>query len=257
MAKPLNLEEQEQLDEIKHFWKNYGNLITWALIVVFGAIAAWNGWQYWQRSQAAQASALYEEVERAATGGDMTRLERAFTDMKDKFGRTTYAHQAGLLAAKTFAEKGNVDAAKSALLWVADKASDEGYQASARLRLAAVLAEAKAYDDALKQLAGDFPAQFAGLVADRRADIYNLQGKKAEAKVEYLKAWRALDERGEYRRLVEVKLTALGVDPKAVTTPATPATPATAATSPVAATAASAKAAPPPPATAASAGAKP
>ena len=254
MAKPLNLEEQEQLDEIKHFWKNYGNLITWALIVVFGAIAAWNGWQYWQRSQAAQASALYEEVERAATGGDMTRLERAFTDMKDKFGRTTYAHQAGLLAAKTFAEKGNVDAAKSALLWVADKASDEGYQASARLRLAAVLAEAKAYDDALKQLAGDFPAQFAGLVADRRADIYNLQGKKAEAKVEYLKAWRALDERGEYRRLVEVKLTALGVDPKAVTTPATPAT---AATSPVAATAASAKAAPPPPATAASAGAKP
>ena len=259
MAKPLNLEEQEQLDEIKHFWKNYGNLITWALIVVFGAIAAWNGWQYWQRSQAAQASALYEEVERAATGGDMTRLERAFTDMKDKFGRTTYAHQAGLLAAKTFAEKGNVDAAKSALLWVADKASDEGYQASARLRLAAVLAEAKAYDDALKQLAGDFPAQFAGLVADRRADIYNLQGKKAEAKVEYLKAWRALDERGEYRRLVEVKLTALGVDPKAVTTPATPATPATAATSPVAATAASATAAPSAAtaATAASAGAKP
>ena len=256
MAKPLNLEEQEQLDEIKHFWKNYGNLITWALIVVFGAIAAWNGWQYWQRSQAAQASALYEEVERAATGGDMTRLERAFTDMKDKFGRTTYAHQAGLLAAKTFAEKGNVDAAKSALLWVADKASDEGYQASARLRLAALLAEAKAYDDALKQLAGDFPAQFAGLVADRRADIYNLQGKKAEAKVEYLKAWRALDERGEYRRLVEVKLTALGVDPKAVTTPATPAT---AATSPVAATAASATAAPSAAtaASAASAGAKP
>lgn len=262
MAKPLDLEEQEQLDDIKHFWKNYGNLITWALIVVFGSIAAWNGWQYWQRTQAAQASALYEEVERAATGGDMTRLERAFTDMKDKFGRTTYAHQAGLLAAKTFAEKGNVEAAKSALLWVADKASDEGYQASARLRLAAVLAEAKAYDDALKQLAGDFPTQFAGLVADRRADIYNLQGKKAEAKVEYLKAWRALDERGEYRRLVEVKLAALGVDPKAVTTPATAATspvtapaasataPPSAATVPTAPTAASA-------ATAASAGAKP
>lgn len=237
MAKPLDLEEQEQLDEIKHFWKNYGNLITWALIVVFGSIAAWNGWQYWQRSQAAQASALYEEVERAATGGDMTRLERAFTDMKDKFGRTTYAHQAGLLAAKTFADKGNVEAAKSALLWVADKASDEGYQASARLRLSAVLAEAKAYDEALKQLTADFPAQFDGLVADRRADIYNLQGKKAEAKAEYLKAWRALDERGEYRRLVEVKLTALGVDPKAI---ATPSTASIAATSPVAAAAASA-----------------
>lgn len=214
MAKPLDLEEQEQLDELKHFWKNYGNLITWTLIVVFGAIAAWNGWQYWQRTQAAQSSAMFEEVERAVAGGDVTRLERAFTDMKDKFGGTTYAHQAGLLAAKTFADKGNNDAAKAALAWVADKASDEGYQAIARLRLAGLLADAKSYDDALKQLAGDFPAEFEALVADRRGDIYNLQGKKAEARDEYLKAWRGLDERAEYRRVVEIKLNAMGVDPQ-------------------------------------------
>ena len=36
MAAHLDLEEQEQLDELKHFWKTYGNLITWALIVVLG-----------------------------------------------------------------------------------------------------------------------------------------------------------------------------------------------------------------------------
>lgn len=215
MAKPLDLEEQEQLDELKHFWKSYGNLITWALIVVFGAIAAWNGWQYWQRTQAAQASAMYEEVERAATAGEMQRVERAFSDVKDKFGGTTYAHQAGLLAAKTFAEKGNLDAAKAALAWVADKSPDEGYQATARLRLAGILADSKAYDEALKQLSAAFPPEFGGLVADRRGDIFNLQGKKTEARTEYLKAWRALDERAEYRRLVEVKLAALGVDPKA------------------------------------------
>ena len=69
MAKQLDLEEQEQLAEIKHFWNEYGNLITWALIVVFGSIAAWNGWQYWQRTQAAQAAAMYDEVERAAQAG--------------------------------------------------------------------------------------------------------------------------------------------------------------------------------------------
>ena len=214
MAKHLDLEEQEQLDELKHFWKTYGNLITWALIAVFGAIAAWNGWQYWQRSQAGQASAMYEEVERAVAGGDVARLERAFGDMKDKFGGTTYAHQAGLFAAKAFADKGKGDAARAALVWVADKASDEGYRATARLRLAGLLADAKSYDEALKQLEGDFPAEFEPLVADRRGDIYNLQGKKAEAKAQYLKAWGALDERADYRKLVEVKLTALGVDPR-------------------------------------------
>jgi predicted negative regulator of RcsB-dependent stress response len=214
MAKHLDLEEQEQLDELKHFWKTYGNLITWTLIVVFGAYAAWNGWNYWQRSQATQASALNEEVERAVAGDDVAKVERAFNDMKDKFGGTTYAHQAGLRAAKVFADKGKPDLAKAALAWVADKASDEGYRATAKLRLAGLLADAKSYDEALKQLEGDFPSEFEALVADRRGDIYNLQGKKAEAKAQYLKAWNGLDERTDYRKLVEVKLTALGVDPR-------------------------------------------
>ncbi|MBA3771656.1 MAG: tetratricopeptide repeat protein [Ramlibacter sp.] len=214
MAKHLDLEEQEQLDDLKHFWRQYGNLITWALIAVFGAIAAWNGWHYWQRTQAAQAATMYDEVERAAQAGDAERVERAFADMKDRFGRTTYAQQAGMLAAKFLIEKGNTDGARAALTWVADKSSDEGYQAVARLRLAGVLVQAKAYDDALKQLAGDFPMSFQPLVADRRGDVYILQGKKAEARAEYVKAYKNSDERAEYRRLVEVKLSALGVDPK-------------------------------------------
>ncbi|MCJ0763559.1 YfgM family protein [Variovorax terrae] len=215
MAKHLDLEEQEQLDQLKHFWRQYGNLITWVLIVVFGSFAAWNGYQYWQRSQAAQASAMYDEVERAAQSGDLSRLERALGDMKDKYGGTAFAQQAGLLAAKTFYDKGNVEASRSALAWVADKASDEGYQALARLRLAGLLLETKAYDEALKQLSGSFPKDFEALVADRRGDILVLQGKKAEARADYEKAYKGFDERSEYRRLVEVKLNALGVDPRA------------------------------------------
>ena len=216
MAKHLDLEEQEQLAELKHFWNQYGDLITWVAIAVFGAIAAWNGWQYWQRTQAAQAATMYEEVERAAQAGDMTRVERAFADMKDKYGRTTYAQQAGMLVAKVSIEKGKTDAAKDALAWVAEKSSDEGYQAIARLRLASVLLEAKSFDEALKQLSGEFPKTFEGLVADRRGDIYKAQGKKAEARTEYTKAYKEFDERTEYRRLLEVKLSALGVDPQTI-----------------------------------------
>jgi predicted negative regulator of RcsB-dependent stress response len=215
MAKHLDLEEQEQLADIKHFWNEYGNLITWVVIIVFGSIAGWNGWQYWQRTQAAQAATLYEEVERAAQAGDLNRVERALSDIKDKFGRTTYAQQAALLAARALSDKGNADAAKSALGWVAEKASDEGYKAVARLRLAALLMEAKAYDEALRQLSAGFPKEFEPLAADRRGDIYNLQGKKAEAKAEYSKAYRGMGET-EYRRLVQVKLSALGVDPDQV-----------------------------------------
>lgn len=224
MAKHLDLEEQEQVAELKHFWKLYGNLITWVLIAVFGAVAAWNGYQYWQGKQASQASAMYDEVERAVQAGDATRVDRSLADMKDRFGGTVYAEQAGLLAAKAYYDKGNLDAARAALSWVASKGSDEGYQSIAKLRLAGILLETKAYDEALKLVSGTFPKDFAALAFDRRGDILLAQGKKPEAKAEYEKAYKGLDERAEYRRLVEVKLNALGVDPAvALGTAATPA----------------------------------
>jgi predicted negative regulator of RcsB-dependent stress response len=224
MAKHLDLEEQEQLDQFKHFWKQHGNWITWVLILVLGSYGGWNMYQYWQRQQAAQAATLYDEVDRAAHGTDPARLERVFGEMKDRFGSTSYGQQAGLLVAKSFYDQGKPDAARAALTWVAEKAPDEGYQAIARLRLAGLLVEAKQPDEALKQLAGNFPADFIPLVADRKGDIYALQGKKTEAIAEYTQAYKGLGERTEYRRMVEIKLNALGVDPKV--SPGTPVSPA-------------------------------
>ena len=218
MATQLNLEEQEQLDELKHFWKQWGNLITWVAIAVLGTYAAWNAYQYYQRSQANQAAGMFTEVERSVASKDAAKIERALADMNANFGSTTYAQQAGLLAGKSLFELGKTDAAKAALNNVAQNAKDEGYQALAKLRLSAVAIEAKNYDDALKQLSGSFPSEFAALADDRRGDVYALQGKTAEAKAEYVKAYKGFDDKTAYRRLVEVKINALGGD--AVTTAA-------------------------------------
>jgi predicted negative regulator of RcsB-dependent stress response len=212
MANHLDLEEQEQLDQIKHFWKQYGNAITWALIVVLAAFASWNFYQYWQRNQANQAAALFEEVERSVQSGDTTKMDRVFADMKERFASTTYAQQSALLVAKQFVIAGKTDSAKSALTWVAGQSSDAGYQALAKLRLAGILLDSKNYEAALTQLEGSFPVGFEALVADRKGDAFVLQGKKAQAITEFEKAFRLFDPRTEYRRLVEVKLNALGVD---------------------------------------------
>ncbi|MFZ4479544.1 MAG: YfgM family protein, partial [Rhodoferax sp.] len=206
--------EQEQLDQLKHFWKQYGNAISWTLIVVLGAFASWNFYQYWQRGQSAQSAAMYDEVERVVQSADAAKIDRVFADIKGRFGSTTYAQQAGLLVAKQHYSAGNVEGAKSALSWVAENASDPGYQALAKLRLAGLLVDSKAFDEALKQLGGAFPANFDALVADRKGDILLLQGKKSEAVAEYRKAYKNFEERAEYRRLVEVKLNSLGVDPQ-------------------------------------------
>ena len=212
MASHLDLEEQEQLDQLKHFWKRYGNAITWLLIAVLGAFAAFNGWQFWQRKQGAEAAVMYDQLEAAAQAGDLAKLDRTLADIKERYAGTTYAHQAALLAARTYYDKDKPDSAKSALAWVVEKSSDEGLQAIARLRLAGIALESKAYDEALAQLGAKMPPAFAALADDRRGDVLLAQGKNAEAKAHYGKAYAAMDERAQYRQLLEVKLNALGVD---------------------------------------------
>lgn len=212
MANHLDLEEQEQLDQLKHFWKQYGNAITWVLIAILAAFASWNFYNYWQRSQASQAAALFDEVERSIQSGDTAKIDRVFSDMKERFSATTYAQQSGLLAAQHFAKAGKPDAAKAALTWVAEKSSDAGYQAVAKLRLAGILMDANDLDGAFSQLGGKFPTGFEALVADRTGDILVLQGKTPKAIEQYLKAYKVFEPSTEYRRLVEVKLNALGVD---------------------------------------------
>lgn len=216
MANHLDLEEQEQLDQIKHFWNTWGTLISSVLLVAAAALAAWNGYQYWQSKQASQASALFDAVELAAASGDEVRLEQAYVDMRNQYAGTHQAGLAGLLVSKVYAGKGNMDAAKAALLWVTEHAADEGYKALARLRLAGILMEQKTYDDALKQLANPFPPEYSAVVADRKGDVLSMQGKKQEAIAEYSRAFKELPEAVEYRRLVEVKLNALGVQTQMV-----------------------------------------
>ena len=210
MANNFDLQEQEQLEELKHFWNKWGTPITWALVVIMGSFAAWNGYRLWLGRQAQQATALVEAVELAAQTGDMARVEQAFGDLQSGYGGTTQAGQAGLLAAKALADAGKWDAAKGVLTWVAEKSSDEGYVALARLRLAGVLMEQKAYDAAMAQLSGSMPAEFAGVVADRKGDVLALLGKNQEAIAEYRRAYQAFGDSVEYRRLVEAKLNALG-----------------------------------------------
>lgn len=215
MANALDLEEQEQLDQLKHFWRRYGNLISWVLIAVLGSYAAWNGYHYWQRDQAGKAAVLFDEVERAVGSGDVARVERSFSDMKDKFGGTHYAHQAGLLAAKSLQAQGKAEAARAALKWVADGASDAAYRDIARLRLSALLLDAGSHDDALAQLAVPFTPAMNGLAADLRGDVLQAKGQKTEAAAAYQTAWQQLTDSPDYRRVVEAKLNALGVDPQA------------------------------------------
>lgn len=214
MATNLDLQEQEQLDELKAFWNRYGNLITWTLTAVLAAFAAWNGWNWWQTQQAGKAAGLFDEMNRAVLAADADKAGRVFSDMKERFAGTTMTHQAGLLAARLQFDKGQADAAQGTLGWVAEH-GDAELAAVARLRLASLLVDKKAYDDALKQLDGIGPAEFQALAQDRRGDVLLAQGKKADAVQAWRAAWDKMAATDDYRRIVEAKLTAAGAAPPA------------------------------------------
>jgi predicted negative regulator of RcsB-dependent stress response len=214
MSKHLDLEEQEQLDQLKHFWNKYGNVITWLLIVVMGSYAGWNGYQYWQKQQSTKAAALFDEVERAASSGDTSKLERSWNDMRDRFPGTTYAAQSALLAGRTFQQAEKTDDALSALKWASENASDGASVQLARLRLANLQIQQKAFDEATKTLAKPFTPAFSGLALDIQGDIFMAQNKPLDAVKAYTDAWSKLEVNNEYRRLVLAKLNALGADPE-------------------------------------------
>lgn len=211
MATHLDLEEQEQLDQLKHFWAKYGNLVTLTLVLALGGFASWNGWQYWQNRSAVQAAALFDELERAAQAKDAERVLRVVTDLQSQHGRTLQAAQGGLLAARTLHESDKADEARAALQWVVDKGADDAYQALARVRLAGLLMDKQAFDEALKVLDAKMPPAIAPLAADRRGDVMMAQGQRDAAKAEYQAAYRDMVADAGYRRLIEAKLAALGV----------------------------------------------
>lgn len=203
-------DEQEQLDTLKAWWNQYGNLVTWLLIIALSVYAGWTGWIYYQRNQAIQASQLYDELQKAVGAKDQTKVQRAATDMQDKFGRTPYAQMSALAAAKSAYDAGDLKTAKAQLQWVIDNGREDEYKAVAKVRLAGILLDEKAYDDGLKLLSGDFPAEFAGIVADRKGDILVAQEKVAEARAAYQLALEKTDQKNPGRQLIQLKLDAIG-----------------------------------------------
>ncbi|WDZ94559.1 tetratricopeptide repeat protein [Herbaspirillum sp. WKF16] len=211
-----DLEEQEQLDSIKAWWAKYGNLVTWLVIIALAAYAGWTGWNTYQARQAGQASVLYEEQQKSLAGKDNAKVQRAAADIQDKFSGTAYAEMSALVAAKSAFDANDGETARKQLQWVIDHGRGAEYKAIAAVRLAGVLLDAKSYDDALKVLSGDFPAQFAGAVADRKGDVLLAQGKRDDARAAYKLALEKTEAKDPGRQLIQIKLDAIGGEaPKA------------------------------------------
>src|SRR3989304_260530 len=204
-----DLEEQEQLAELKAWWKQNGSLVLGTIALVLLSFSAWNGWRWYQRSQALEAAALYENLQQAARVSDGKAVRDSAGGILEKYAGTAYAPLAALVSAKMNYQAGDLKTARAQLQWALDNARQEEVRAIARLRLATVLMDDNAYDEAVKILAANPVEGFDALFSSMRGDILSAQGKRAQGRIAYKAAAdKATD--AAFRETLRLKLDALG-----------------------------------------------
>ena len=207
----LDLEEQEQVEELKAWWKQHGNMITAVVVAVAVGFAGWQGWRWYTASQATQASALYETLTKAVQANDAKALRDAAGTLVESYPRTLYASMGALVAARYYFDRNDLKSAKAQLAWVIERAPSADFKDLARLRLAAVLLDEKAYDEALKTLesktSAAYEAQYAALRGDVLVGMNQVQPAKASYKLALEKADGA---DSAFTESVRMRLDALG-----------------------------------------------
>jgi predicted negative regulator of RcsB-dependent stress response len=209
-----DLEEQDQIDDLKAWWTRYGGTITVALVLGLLVVAGIQGWRWYAGHRAENASVLYSAVTEAARTKEPAKAKDAIAQLTDRYASTGYAPRAELLYAKMLYDGGDRDGAKAQLQWVVDHASEEELQAIARYRLAQVQIDEKQYDAALATLDAKHPPAFDGMFADLKGDALVAAGRPADARAAYENALAKLDPKSAYRNYVQVKHDAIASAPK-------------------------------------------
>ena len=208
---PLDLEEQEQVAELKAWWRQHGNLIVSVVLAASLAFAGWQGWRWYSSSQAAQAASVFDTLAKAARSGDAKALRDAAGTLIESHPRTLYAAMGALVAARFHFDRNDLKAAKVQLQWVIDHAASDDFRDIARLRLAAMLLDEKAFDEALKELDAKHSPAYDSQFAALRGDVLVAKNQPAEAKAAYqLALEKAGKEQNAFRESVRMRLEALG-----------------------------------------------
>ena len=205
-----DLQEQEQLEELKAWWKDYGKLVILGVALGALVIAGFQGWRYYRHSQSLAAVALYEQLEQAERAGDRSKVRNIAAEIVARFGFTPYGAFAALSAARVSFEGGDLAEAKSKLTWVVEHARRDELRDIARLRLAGVLLDEKNYGEALKLVETKPEDSMAGLYADLKGDILLAHGKRADARDAYQLALDRSEAGSPYRATLQLKLDSLG-----------------------------------------------
>ncbi len=203
--------EQEQVEQLKRWWKDNGRSLVAGLVVGIGGLAGYRYWDNVQTARAENASVNYEHFLQMAAEGRSDDAITAGRSIIDSYPGSAYAGLSTLVLAKIAVSANDYAQAKQHLQTLME-ASDNGEIALiARARMARILLAEGAIDDANELIVAIPAVDGKERFAELRGDISAARGDNQAAKTLYLEALSQADELGLERGAVQLKLDNLNV----------------------------------------------
>jgi len=210
MALNIDHSEEEQVEALKRWWKNYGGSLIVGVVLGGTLIAGNKWWQQHRLTQAESASTVYAGFIKAYETNKLDEAIKLGESLVNEYSGSSYSDLAQLVMARMAFDKGETGKATTYLLSVVDKTYDAGLKNAARLRLARIMESSGQKDKALAMITDitdivGFEADYAEL----RGDLLLAKGNKPEAKKAYEEAAKKASS-AEYARLLKMKLANMG-----------------------------------------------
>lgn len=176
-----SIEEEQEINQLKDWWKENGKTIIVAFILGVGGIFGWRYWQAHQAEKIAQASAQYDSLIYSAQQDEQAKKAN-IEQFVQANSKTAYAVFALLDEAKKATEKQDFAAAEANLNQALTQSQDEVLTSIIALRLSAVQFQLGQLDNALTTLNQVKGESFNARKAILTGDIQVAKGDKVEAK---------------------------------------------------------------------------
>ena len=205
-----DLQEQEQIDNLKALWKQWGSLVMTVLLAVVLGIVGSKGWQSYQQGRAEAASVEYTALEKSLQAQDLNKAKTQLAHLKSEFGSSPYTSRAALLLAQALVGSKDLKAAQEQLQWVLQQTKEDDLKDLTRMRIASVQLDRKQYSDALKTLEAKPGGVYMASYSELKGDILLASGKAAEAAKAYEIAINKTDKATPQHQFLQLKIDALG-----------------------------------------------
>lgn len=203
-------DEQEDLEKLKSWWKNYGNSVVFGILLGVAILVGFRYWTQHTEQQRHTAAGIYERMFQDISAKKTADARKSGESLINEYSSTPYAGMAGLMLARLDFEAGDVAKARERLQWVLDHADDDAVRHVARLRLARIHLGSGDKEAALALLDVKDRAGFEAEYEELKGDILVAQGQRDAARSAYGEALKHLPAGSPYVPMLNMKLDDLG-----------------------------------------------